>query len=298
MKIGLIGMNMHWFKILLPYAAGLLLLVALQAKSETVVHEISSLNLKAEAEYIAGNEDKTAVLILHGFLTTNKFHTVTAMAKTLQGEGYTTLTPTLTLNISQRQQSLKCNSIHTHTLEKDVTEITEWIKFLHDKGHKKIVLIGHSSGSQELIEFLNTHKEFPIEAAIFTSLFYFVGSELGTIQSEIDYARQALTNKQDSPHKYSFLFCKSNYYALPESFLSYQKIDRSYTLDSLKNLSIPSYTIMGSADKRYQSVGENWLKDLEKTGTQLIVIDGANHFFSSVHEFDLQDAINKIINNL
>ncbi len=291
-------MDMHWLKILLPYAAGFLLLIALQAKAETVVHEISSLNLKAEAEYVAGNEDKTAVLILHGFLTTNKFHTVTAMAQSLQEEGYTTLTPTLTLNISQRRQSLKCNSIHTHTLEKDVNEIAEWVKFLHDKGHKKIVLLGHSSGSQELIEFLKTRKEIPIEAAIFTSLFYFKGSELGTIQSEVDYAQQALKDQQDRPYNYSFLFCKKDYYAVPESFLSYLKLDRSYILDSLKNLSIPTYTIMGSADKRYQSVGENWLKELEKTSTQLIVIDGANHFFSSLHEFDLQDVINKIINNL
>lgn len=289
---------MYWFKVLLPYAAGCLLLIALQAKAETIVHKIESSSLKAEADYVAGDQDKAAVLILHGFLTTNKFHTVTAMAQALQEEGYTTLTPTLTLNISQRQNSVKCNSIHTHTLEKDVLEVTEWVNFLHNKGHKKIILLGHSSGSQELIEFLNTRKEIAIEAAIFTSLFYLKGSELGTIQSEVDYAQQALKDKQNRPHKYNFLFCKSNYYAVPESFLSYLKLDRSYILDSLKNLSIPSYTIMGSADKRYQSVGENWLKALEQTGTQLIIIDGANHFFSSEHEFDLQDTLNKIINNL
>ena len=289
---------MHWLKILLPYVAGFILMTALQAKAETVVHEITPLNLKAEAEYVVGDKDKTAVLILHGFLTTNKFHTVITMSQALQDEGYTTLAPTLTLNISQRRNSVKCNSIHTHTLEKDVIEISEWITFLKNKGHKKVVILGHSSGSQELLELLNTHTDIKLDAAIFTSLFYLKGQELGTIQGEIDYAKQALLNKQDSPHKYSFLFCKNNYYAIPESFLSYLKLDRSYILDSLKNLPIPTYTIMGSADKRYQSVGENWLKELEQTGTNLIVIDGANHFFSSQHEFDLQDAINKILNNL
>ncbi len=289
---------MHWLKNLLPYTAGFLLLIALQAKAETIVHDISSLNLKAEAEYVAGSEDKTAVLILHGFLTTNKFHTVTAMAQGLQEEGYTTLTPTLTLNISQRQNSVKCNSIHTHTLEKDVIEVAEWVKFLKEQGHKKVVLLGHSSGSQELVELLNTRKDIDIQAAIFTSLFYLRGKELGTLQSEMNYAQQALKNKQDRPHKYSFLFCKSNYYAVPQSFLSYLKLDRTYILNSLKNLSIPTYTIMGRADKRYQSVGESWLKELEQTGTNLIIIDGANHFFSSEHEFDLQDTLNKIMNNL
>lgn len=291
-------MNIYRFKTLLSYTAGFLLLIALQTQAETIVHETSSLSLKSEADYIAGNEDKTAVLILHGFLTTNKFHTVTSMAQALQEEGYTTLTPTLTLDISQRQSSIKCNSVHTHTLEKDVIEVAEWVKFLRNRGHKKIILLGHSSGSQELIEFLNSRKDIAIDAAIFTSLFYLKGRELGTIQSEVDYAQQALKNKQERPQKYNFLFCKSNYYATPESFLSYLKLDRSYILDSLKKLSIPSYTIMGSADKRYQSVGENWLKSLDKTGTQLIVIDGANHFFSSVHEFDLQDSLKRIIKNL
>lgn len=289
---------MYRLKKLLPYAAGILLLIALQAKAETIIHEISSLNLKAEADYIAGNKDKAAVLILHGFLTTNKFHTVTSMAQALTEEGYTTLTPTLTLDIPQRKHSIKCNSIHTHTLEKDVIEVAEWVKFLHSRGHKKIILLGHSSGSQELIEFLNTRKDIAIEAAIFTSLFYLKGRDLGTMQSDVDYAQQALKNKQENPYKYSFLFCNGNYYATPESFLSYLKLDRSYILNSLKNLSIPTYTIMGSADKRYQSVGENWLKALKQTGTQLIVIDGANHFFSSEHEFDLQDSLKQIINNL
>ncbi len=286
---------MHWFTKRLPYIALFLLVTTFQAKANNIVHTISAFNLKADAEYVIGDVDKTAVLILHGFLTTNKFHTVVAMAKALQDEGYTTLTPTLTLNTSQRQASVKCNAIHTHTLERDVIEVTEWIQYLHDQGHKKIVVLGHSSGSVELIELLNNHKDIGIEAAIFTSLFYLTDDERGTLKNEVGYAQQALKENRNRPHKYSFLFCKSNYYATPESFLSYLKLDRQYILDSLKNLTIPSYTIMGSSDKRYQSVGENWLAELEKTGTDLIIIDGANHFFSSEHEFDLQDSLIKIM---
>jgi pimeloyl-ACP methyl ester carboxylesterase len=290
-------MIMSWLTKRLPYLAIFLLLTSFEVKANSVVHEISALNLKADAEYMPGNMDKPAILFIHGFLTTHKFHTVVSMAQSLQLEGYSTLSPTLTLNIPQRKSSLKCNSMHTHTLERDVVEMTEWIQYLHDKGHKKIIVVGHSSGSQELIELLKNHKNLGIEAAIFTSLFYFTGEEFGTLPNEVASAQKALKEKRTQPNKYSFLFCKNNYYATPESFLSYLKLDRQYTLDALKNLAIPSYTIMGGSDKRYQSVGENWLDELDKTGTHLIVIEGANHFFSSQHEFDLQDKLIQIIKN-
>lgn len=291
---------MYKFKMSLTWAARLLLLLLLTSpvQAQTVTLKLPSLNLTAESDYVVGQKNKPAVLILHGFLTTNKFHTVTAITSALQQEGYTTIAPTLTLDISQRQNSLKCNSIHTHTLEKDILEITDWVHFLHGEGHKNIVLIGHSSGSQELIEFLNIHPEISIEAAIFTSLFYFKGDELGTVEREVSAAKQDLANNQDSPKKYSFLFCKNNYHAVPESFLSYLKLDRAYTLNSLKKLSIPTYTIMGGADKRYQEVGENWLTELRETGTHVYTIKGANHFFSNQYEFDLQDAIIEIISRL
>jgi len=264
--------------------------------AETVTHKITPLNLTAEAGFIKGDPEKPAVIIIHGFLTTNQFHTVQSMSQAFEDAGYTVLTPTLTLGINLRKQSVKCNSIHTHTLESDVIEVEEWIKWLEvEQGKKDVVVIGHSSGSQELLAMLNKKQQPNVKLAIFTSLFFLSGEELGTLPQEIDYAQKALASNQDRPHKYSFLFCKNNYYATPKSFLSYHKLTRQYVLEELKNLDIPSYTVMGKADKRYQSVGEHWLDEIKQTGTNLIVVEGANHFFSSEYEFDLQEHLVSII---
>lgn len=265
------------------------------AQAHEVTQSIEALDIKASAEFLKGDKNKPAVLILHGFLTTNRFHTVVSMGKGLHDEGYTVLTPTLSLDINKRNSSVKCNSIHTHTLEKDVLEIKDWIDWLYNKGYKDILLVGHSSGSQELLEYLNTYDDSRIKAAIFTSLFYLNGAELGISAKEVEYAKSLLARKQNKPNRYNFLFCKNNYFATPQSYLSYLKLDRQYVLQSLTKLTIPSYSIMGGADKRYQSVGRNWLNELEETGTNLIIVDGANHFFSSEHEFDLQDEINAIL---
>ncbi|WP_127470262.1 alpha/beta hydrolase [Thiomicrorhabdus aquaedulcis] len=279
-------------------ALGLCGVPASQSLAQDIILPITPSNIKAEAHYLLGEAEKPAVLILHGFLTTNQFHTVVAMATALHDEGYTTLSPTLTLDISQRKSSVKCNSIHTHTLEKDVLEVAQWVKWLNEQGHKKVVVLGHSSGSQELLEMLHTQPQLNIAAAVFTSLFYLNGEELGSMENEIVFAQNALKQAKPAPQKYSFLFCKNNYFATPESFLSYMKLDRAYILERLTNLTIPSYTIMGGADKRYQSTGRDWLTLLEKTGTKLTVVEGANHFFSSEYEFTLQERIVEILNAL
>jgi len=279
----------------LSYLA-LSLTLASPLHAATVTQTVETLNIQSEAEFLEGEKDKPAILILHGFLTTNKFHTVVSMAKALHEEGYSVISPTLSLNINHRKTSVKCNSIHTHTLENDVLEVKDWIDWLTENGYKKVILLGHSSGSLELLEYLNTHQDERIQLAIFTSIFYLNGKELGTVEEEVTYAKSLLNSPQKRPHKYNFLFCKNNYFASPESYLSYLKLERNYVLESIKNLKIPTHSIMGSADKRYQSVGENWLTELESTGTNLITIEGANHFFSSEHEFDLQDHLVSIIN--
>lgn len=275
-----------------------LILVTGTAKAEVVTKTIKTLGLQAQAKFYQGSPNKPAVLILHGFLTTNKFHTVNTMAKALQDIGVTTLAPTLTLGISQRKQSIKCNAIHTHRLQDDMQEVDEWVQWLKAKGYSNIILLGHSSGSLELLEYQKVYADPAIKAVIFTSLFYLNGRELGISQDDLTDAQEAKVTDQKKPRKYTFLFCKGDYFAIPESYLSYMVFTRDYVLDSIKALKIPVYTIMGGADKRYQSVGENWLDDLKATGTDLAVIDGANHFFSSEYEFDLQDHITEIVSEI
>lgn len=263
--------------------------------AEVVIAPVAN-KLQAQAEYYKGNNG-VAVLINHGFLTTNKFGTIQSMINVLKEQDYSILAPNLTLGINLREQSLKCNSLHTHTLEQDIEEISQWVNWLSQKGYQKIVLLGHSSGSQELLISQITHPNPEVKLAIFTSLFFLNGKEIGTDSDQLTLAQNLLDNQQNTPRKFSFLFCHHNYFATPESFLSYHKLTRSQNLAYLNALKIPSYTIMGGKDKRYQNVGLSWLDELKATQTNLIVIKGANHFFTSEHEFDLQDHIIEILNN-
>jgi len=72
-------------------------------------------------------------------------------------------------------------------------------------------------------------------------------------------------------------------------------INRQRVIQQLNQLKLPSYTIMGSADSRYQLVGKEWLGELAKTTTNLITIEGANHFFAHQHEATLHQQIQQIL---
>jgi len=110
--------------------------------------------IDASAEYLAGLRNKPAVLLLHGFLQTREFPTVATLARGLQDAGYPVLTPTLSLGIPNRAQSLACEAVHRHSLDEDVAEIARWVDWLKSHGHRSIVLIGHSFGSMQLLAYL------------------------------------------------------------------------------------------------------------------------------------------------
>lgn len=261
--------------------------------AQTVTIKINPKTI-ANAEYLPGTS-KTAILMTHGFLTTNQFLTIQSLMAYLHDENYTVLAPNLTLGISNRTQSLKCNSLHTHTLKQDAQEISTWIQWLQKQGYQKIILLGHSSGSQEILFSQTTHPNPAVKLILLTSLFYFNGAELGTQPDDIAFAKKHLHDKRPPIHQYSFLFCKHNYTATPKSFLSYQKVTRGFNLNLLKKLKTPTIIFMGGRDKRYQSVGKNWLTELRNTGKEVVIIPKANHFFSSEGEFEIQDKLSQKI---
>jgi pimeloyl-ACP methyl ester carboxylesterase len=196
------------------FCFGLTLLTAIPKPiyAGAVNQTIPGLNLTAEADYTQGDSALPAVLILHGFLTTHHFHTVQTIKQAFEQAGYSTLAPTLTLNVDRRREFLQCNALHTHTLENDLLEIDFWIQWLKQQGHEKVVLVGHSSGSQTLLHFLAQKNHPDIALGLFTSLFFMNGPEMGTREAELQSAQKALQTADNSakqlfchPGKFSFL---------------------------------------------------------------------------------------------
>lgn len=251
--------------------------------------------MTAHAEYRPGAKDKPTVLILHGFLQTHGFHTVHNLAEGLASAGYGVLTPTLTLGVTHRRQSLPCEAIHTHTHEGNRRELDAWLHWLHKQGHRRIVFIGHSMGSAELLLYLKARQ--PESAVQFIALSV-VEAQSSLNPQALDRLRRDMRQRaargERRVERQPLSFCR-NFSAVPQTFASYLAITPESVITAASRLSIPATFIMGGGDER---LGAGWVDRLKRTGKKVVVIPNANHFLDGEHEFELIDSVLAVLGSL
>jgi len=266
-----------------------LLLLLLSVQSYAVPVKLTMPNgLVANANYIKGNPDKPAVFLLHGFLQTYSFSTINRLSDSLSAEGYSVFSPTLTLGIPDRKQSLACEALHDHTMEDGQVEIDEWVKWLNKKGHKEIVLMGHSQGSTSLLSYLANKTNKAISKFIAVSILQVNMSEDKDENKRLTkMLEQKISETPRMPFTRKLSFC-IKYLGTPRSFYSYQSWSTEKILKEIKALNDPLRIIMGGGDNR---IRKNWIKELKSTGKPVSVIEGANHFMDGFNEFDLLELV-------
>lgn len=274
-----------------------LLLVFLLFRNDVLYAETVSLktsrNIFATAEYHPGEAEKPLLIFIHGFLQTRSFSTVARLYDALRDSGYSVLSPTLSLGVSNRAQALPCESIHLHSLSADTDEIDQWVKWAIARGHKDIVLVGHSVGSVNITAYLARNINPEVNKSILISLSYFGPGRAAAFETEqhAQKARDMLKKGDNGLDKFALSFCK-DYVTTPENFLSYYDWSDKQVLQAIKLETSENYIIFGSADDR---IGKKWVSELQKVSGKIIVIDGASHFFDQSYEFDLLDNVEKIL---
>ncbi len=272
--------------LLLAYALlGLLPLAAAAASVETV--KLPN-GFESTAEYRAGKPELPAVLVLHGFLSTYNFLTVSNLTNALGDAGYTVVAPNLSLGVNARAVSLACEAIHTHALSDDTAEINFWIEWLTRRGHKHVVLVGHSFGSLQELSYTLEYKSSAVKKLIAISLLD-MDSEIGepTAQAQIKQAQALVAKRDNGLREYQVSYCKK-YVAPPTAFLSYATWSKKRILHAISRTPVPVEVILGGNDSR---MAAGWPELLQKNGVHVLTVPGANHFFSNEQEFDLLDSV-------
>ena len=240
------------------------------------------------ADFHGGKNGLPAVLVLHGFLQTHAFPTIASTQDALAMAGYTVLAPTLSLGISRRNKSLSCEAVHLHTLDDDAAEIAFWVRWLVQKGHTRLILVGHSFGNLQLLSYLDRNPLPAVKQVLMISL-----TDVEVMQDGPQRARlaQDLRNRvargDNALAQVSFGHCKS-YVSPPAALLSYLTLSRRSILDSIAKSAVPVEVIIGGKDDR---MGADWPEKLVSHGIAVRVIPGASHFFDNQYEFDLQEAV-------
>lgn len=271
------------------YLIILLLYLSCQSFASADIEEIQlPSGYFASADFRPGDPGLHTIVVLHGFLSTRNFLTVSNLVDALAGEGYSVLAPNLSLAVNHRKVSLACEAIHTHSMDDDIAEIHFWVEWLVKRGHNNIVLVGHSYGSLHGLYYAMKYKHPAVKKLIAASLVdvdHIIGEELS--KSQIKAAKELVAKNDDGLREYHVSYCKK-YAAPPKAFLSYASWSRQRILTALSQTSIPVEVILGSEDQR---MGQGWPQLLRQNGVALHLIEGANHFFHNEQEFDLLDSV-------
>ena len=244
------------------------------------------------ADLSQGTNNASPVLILHGFLQTSKFSTVSRLVASLGDIGYTVLSPTLSLGISNRKQNLSCEAIHTHSLDTDADELRQWIEWLHKKTGKPVTLIGHSAGGHTILKYMEDSDAKYVNHSILISLsFYNAGLYANENNEYAEKALKAINSGTNPLDTYALSYCKT-YPTDASAFLSYYNWSRVKTSAVVNKFSDRISIILGTGDKRME---DEWKKQLQEQHKNITLIEGANHFFDQAHEFELTDAIEELI---
>jgi pimeloyl-ACP methyl ester carboxylesterase len=250
-------------------------------------------NIVATAEYERGEPGRPLVVFIHGFLQTHEFSTVHRLHTAINQSGYPVLSPTLSLGISNRAQSIPCESIHLHSLDNDSYEIERWVKWAENKGYQDIILVGHSAGSVNITSYLARNHNHSVSKSILISLTYYGPGRPAAFENEAhaEKARDMLKRGDNNLQEFALAFCKK-YVSTADRFLSYYDWSDDRIIETIDRSRSKDYVIIGSADDR---ITQGWLSKLEKSTAEVIVIDEASHFFDKSQEFDLHDAVEDIL---
>jgi dienelactone hydrolase len=261
--------------------------LAISASSYAVDVEISvSDKVSATADFRPGEAGKPTILVLHGFLQTREFGIVKSLADTLADAGYTVLSPTLSLGISYRKNSLNCEALHLQGMDEDIEEIQQWMQWLHTRGYAKVVGIGHSFGATQLLAWRERYqdKDFNLIGISMVS-----SSPLSLSSDQ----KTKIQNQTDNELMHAPLsFC--DIYTAPErKYTSYYKWNEKKILAALTASGSRTDIILGSEDKY---LPPKWENQLAKAGARIHLIKGANHFMDGTEEFDMLDTTLSILN--
>lgn len=241
------------------------------------------------ADFRRGSAERPAIFLLHGFLQTYRFSTIQLIADELASSGYTTLAPTLTLNINQRRQGMSCDAIQNHSVAEGNQEIADWIAWLRTQGYSRIVAIGHSSGSMRLLNYLS---EQPPQERI-----RLIATSIGPIhdwhnpqevQQQIQRAEELARTHPEQIASYTLGFCSHNYPAPARAYLSYMQWSEAWVLQQLQQLSRHVHVILGTNDNW---LPPEWGKRLAGTSIPTTLVEGGSHNFNGAAEFELLDLI-------
>ncbi|MEQ1667529.1 MAG: alpha/beta hydrolase, partial [Sulfuriferula sp.] len=188
---------------------------------------------------------------------------------------------TLSCGHSLRNQTLACEAVHNHSVSTDSDEIKFWVDWLAQRTRSPIALIGHSSGANAVLHYVNAQPDHRIQQAILVSV-------VPTKSNPEEYQRVLKMPESDNLARYTLAYCQHNYATTRANYLSYATWNEDVIIRALRRSKVPVSVLVGGEDKVFAA---GWRARLQREYPATVVVTGAGHFFDGTAELDLSDFV-------
>jgi pimeloyl-ACP methyl ester carboxylesterase len=281
----------------------LLLFISHAVVAETVQLKQGELTLNANLVKVEDNwPDGPVLLMTHGTLAHGKMEIMAGLQSMLRERGFSSLAITLGLDIDDRQGMYDCKQPHKHLHTDAVTEIGLWHAWLKEQGVSQVALLGHSRGGNQTARYAATTPD-----ATITHVFLVAPQTWSEDYQDQDYqkrynkplapllkqAQQMVSAGQGKQimNPVDFIYCEATQ-ATAEAFVSYYQADpKMDTPNLIPEISYPLIVFAGSLDDTVKNLIPAAQARVDGEKSQLLVIEGADHFFRDLYSEDIADTI-------
>lgn len=250
------------------------------------------------------------ILITHSLIQHNGREPIPYVQEVLQDRGYSSLAINYSLEIDDRHGSFDCQAPHRYTLVNSLAEIGAWIQWLKQQGNKKLILLGHSYGGNEVARYAINNDDEAIHGIVLLGpgtadhrMWSPSGYKIRYGKDVKDILERAelliISDKGDQlMENIDFIFCPQATVSA-NSFVSYYRISPERLLPNLmKETRKPTLFIAASEDNRLPDLNRLVRPFVDGKQTRLVVIEGAGHFFLDLHSDDAVDSMVKFFREI
>ncbi|TNF97555.1 MAG: alpha/beta hydrolase [Gammaproteobacteria bacterium] len=269
------------------------------ASAEEVTQQYKGMTLNGMLELAEGKSVADGIiLITHSLIQHNQREPIPYVQELLKEKGYSSLAINYSLGLDNRHGPFDCMATHRYTLDQSLEEIGIWVKWLKEKGARKLILLGHSYGGNEIARYAANNDEVSIRGVVLLGpgtadhrmwspggykIRY--GKELNDI---LEHAELLVASGKGETimENVDFIFCpQANVSAA--SFVSYYRVSPERLLPNLmKSSKKPTLFIAASEDNRLPDLNRLVKPFVDGELNRLVVIEGAGHFFLDLHSDD------------
>jgi pimeloyl-ACP methyl ester carboxylesterase len=243
------------------------------------------------------------VLMTHGTLAHRGMEIMAGLQSMFADRDISSLAINLSLGLDDRAAGMyDCASPHNHRHTDAVAEIGAWLEWLKAQGAEKVALLGHSRGGNQTARFAAATAD-PVVTAVILIAPQTWSADYAAADYEKRYGKPLApvlakarglvdAGKGDTlMESVDFIYCEQTS-ATATAFVSYYAADADMDTPAvIPAIKAPVLVVAGTEDTAVKGLPEKMEPVADGERVQLLVMDGADHFFRDLYSEDIADAV-------